>query len=242
MAGHADCPFEGFVQDLAERGMSVNHHAELLHSRPRRDGIGTLLDKIGSMDANDVNSNNLPCVLVEENFSNTIPLTLGQGLGVGAEAALGLAEGPSLLLGTLDTLLLRRPDHRDFGVCEARGRDSIVVDLMCPPGNVLDGRDTLGRGSVREHHLAIGVSNAVDIGHHLPVLVLGEDLHSFVDRNESARRLDARILQAHVRSVGDAARGHHSCVDLDGLDVLLRVSVDHLDGDRFFTGDTWGDL
>ena len=43
VGGHADGALEGLIQNLAEGGVRVNHHSELLHSRAGGDGVGALL-------------------------------------------------------------------------------------------------------------------------------------------------------------------------------------------------------
>ena len=222
--------------------MGVDHHTQLLHGGTGRNGVGTLLDKIGGVNTNDVDGNDLSGVLIVQNLGNTGALSLGQGLGVSPERSLGLAKGPALLLGAFDALLLGGSDHGNLGMGEAGGGDGVMVDLVSAADDVLDGADALGRGGVGKHHLSVGIADAVDVGDDLTVLGLGEDLHLLVDGDEATVGLDAHILEAHVGGVGDAAGGNHGGVDLDGLDVLLGLGVDHLDGDGLLAGDAGSDL
>lgn len=242
MSAHANGTLECLIQYLAESGVSVDHHTELFHGRTGRNGVGTLLDKVGGVNTNDVDGNDLAGVLIVQNLGNAGSLSLGQGLGVGTERSLGLAKGPALLLGALNALLLGGSDHGNLGMGEAGGGDGVVVDLVSAADNVLDSADTLGGGGVGKHHLSVGIADAVDVGDDLTVLGLGKDLHLLVDGDEATVGLDAHVLEAHVGGVGDAASSNHGGIDLDGLDVLLGLGIDHLDGNRLLSGDAGGDL
>ena len=242
VSAHANGTLECLVQNLAEGGVSVDHHTELLHGGAGRDGVGTLLDEIGGVDANDVNGNDLAGVLIVQNLGNAGALSLGQGLGVCSEGSLGLAKGPALLLGALNALLFGGSHHGDLGMGEASGGDGVVVDHVGAAGDILDGADALGGGRVGQHHLSVGIADAVDVGDDLAALGLGQDLHLLIDGDEAAVGLDAHVLEAHVGGVGDAAGGNHGGIDLDGLDVLLGLGVDHLDGNGLLPGDAGGDL
>mmetsp|Transcript_3908 Transcript_3908/g.8604 ORF Transcript_3908/g.8604 Transcript_3908/m.8604 type:complete len:341 (-) Transcript_3908:777-1799(-) len=232
MCRHAHGSLESLVQHLAKRRVRVHHHAQLLHRRARRHGIGTLLNQIGSVNSNNVHRHNLPGTLVIQNLGHSIPLQLCQRLGIGAEAPLALAKLPPLLRGELDRLLLGGTHHGDLGMGEARGRDGVVVDLVGPAADVLDGADSLGRGGVGKHHLAVGVADAVDAGNDLAVVVFGEDSHLFVDGDEASGGFDAGFFESHVGRVGDAAGGDHGGVDFEGFDMFLGLSINHLDSHR----------
>ena len=71
VSAHANGTLECLVQNLAEGGVSVDHHTELLHGGAGRDGVGTLLNKVGSVDADDVNSDDFLRLLVEEDLGNS---------------------------------------------------------------------------------------------------------------------------------------------------------------------------
>ncbi len=107
---------------------------------------------------------------------------------------------------------------------EARGGNGIVVDDVFPSANVLDGRDPLSGGGVCQHHLSVGISDAVDVGNDFAVFVFGKDLHFLVDGDESSLGLDAHVFESHVFGVGDASGGYHGGVDFESFDVLSEVS------------------
>mmetsp|Transcript_16715 Transcript_16715/g.35314 ORF Transcript_16715/g.35314 Transcript_16715/m.35314 type:complete len:542 (+) Transcript_16715:240-1865(+) len=232
MRRHTNSSLECLIQDLAERRVGVHHHAQLLHRRSCCHGIGALLNQIGGMDTNNVHGHNLSSILVVQYLRHAIALELGKGLGVGAEAAGGLAQRPSLLLGELDGLLFGGADHGNFGMGEARGGDGVVVDLVVSVADVFDGADALGGGGVGEHHLAVGVSDAVYVGHDLAVLVLGQDAHFFVHGDEAAHGLDACILESHVGGVGDTSGGNHGSIDFEGFNMFLGLGINHLNSNR----------
>ena len=74
-----------------------------------------------------------------------------------------LLAAPAQGLRLLSRLLLRRADHRDLGVREARRGDVLVVDDVLAAADVLDGADALGRRRVGEHLDAVGVADAVEV-------------------------------------------------------------------------------
>mmetsp|Transcript_34774 Transcript_34774/g.62608 ORF Transcript_34774/g.62608 Transcript_34774/m.62608 type:complete len:341 (-) Transcript_34774:676-1698(-) len=232
MRRHTHSTLERLIQHFTKRRMRVHHHTQLLHRRSRRNRISTLLNQIRRMNTNNMHRHNLPGLLVVQYLRHTIPLQLGKGLGVGTEATLGFTQCPSLLLGEHDCLFFGRADHGNFGMGEARGGNGIVIDRVRSPANVFDGADALGGGGVGEHHLAVGVADAVYVGHDLAVVVLGQDLHFVVDGDEATLGFDAGVLESHVGSVGDTACGDHGCVDFEGFDVFLGNSINHLNRHR----------
>ena len=242
MGRHANGALECLIQHLAERWVSVDHHAQFLHRRSCGDGVGTLLDQIGRMDANDVHGDDLTSVLVVQYLGHAIPLQLGEGLRVGAEAARGFAQRPSLLLGAFDGLFLGGADHGNFGMGEARCRDGVVVHDVFPIADILDGANALCRGGVGEHHLAVRVSDAVYVRDDLASVVLRQYAHFLINGDEATLGLDAGVLEAHVVSVGDTSRGDHASVDLESLDVFLRLGIDHFDSNGLDTRNSGSDL
>lgn len=101
-----------------------------------------------------------------------------------------------------------------------------MVDFMGSSNDILNGTNTLGRSRMRQHHFSIGITNAVDVGNDLAALLLGQDLHLFIDSNKAALSLDTALFQTHLGSVGDAARGDHAGVDFESLDVFpVRVVI-----------------
>ncbi len=96
MRRHADIALEGLVKNLAEGGVGVHHHGELLDGCAGGDGVGALLDEIRCVHADDVHAEHLASVLVEEALGDAGALELCKGLGVGLERALRLAEFEAL--------------------------------------------------------------------------------------------------------------------------------------------------
>ena len=92
MRRHADGALEGLVEHLAESGVCVDHHRELLHRGAGSDGVGALLDEVRGVDADDVHTKHLASVLVEEALGDAGALKLGKSLGVGLEGARGTQE------------------------------------------------------------------------------------------------------------------------------------------------------
>mmetsp|Transcript_34279 Transcript_34279/g.79203 ORF Transcript_34279/g.79203 Transcript_34279/m.79203 type:complete len:415 (+) Transcript_34279:131-1375(+) len=243
MRRHSNGTFERLIQYLAQGRMRVHHHAEFLHGGPRRHSVGTLLDEVSGMQSNDVHGHNLPRPLVVEHLGDARPLPLRKRLGVRLEAAGGFPQLPSLLLCLFLRLFLSGSHHGDLRMREAGRRDGIVVNSVFPAAYVFDGGDALGGGSVSEHHLAVGVSDAVEVGHDLAgVAVFSENAHVFVYSNEAARGGDSGSLEAHFGGVGNAAGGDHGCVDLEGLHVFLGVGIDHLDCDWSLSWNSGCDL
>ena len=232
VSGHADSSLEGLVENLAEGRVSVHNHGKLLDSGARGHGVGTLLDEVRSVDPNDVDAENKSSVLVEENLDHSLSLELGKGLGVGLEASVALAEGEALLLGLLLGLGLGQANHGDLGVSEARGGDVVVLHNVRAAHNVLDCRDTLGRRSMRKHHLSVCVADAVEVGDDTASLLV-ENLHLVRDLNETADSLDAHVLEANVLGVGNAARADEGSINVEGRvrNLLLGLGVDELDLD-----------
>mmetsp|Transcript_20885 Transcript_20885/g.49678 ORF Transcript_20885/g.49678 Transcript_20885/m.49678 type:complete len:302 (-) Transcript_20885:815-1720(-) len=243
MGGHAHGALEGLVEDLGEGGVGVHHHRQLLDGGAGSDGVGALLDEVRGVDADDVHAQHLAGVLVEDALGHARALELGEGLGVGAEAASALAErealGRRLGLG----LLLREPNHGDLGVGEASRGDGVVINLVLPADDVLDGGDSLGGRRVREHHLAVGITDAPQTLHHLAVRLV-EHLHLLVDLDEAADGLDALVLKLEGLRVGDAAGADEGSVDEERRvrDLLLGLGVDELDLHGLLSGLARDDL
>ena len=106
MRGAAEARLEGFVEDLAQGRVGVDHHRQVLESRARLDGVGAFLDEIGGVQPDDVDSNDVICVLAEDHLGDTFALGLSECLGVRLEIALRNADLVPLLLVRLD------PDRR----------------------------------------------------------------------------------------------------------------------------------
>mmetsp|Transcript_47433 Transcript_47433/g.92566 ORF Transcript_47433/g.92566 Transcript_47433/m.92566 type:complete len:515 (-) Transcript_47433:57-1601(-) len=221
--------------------MGVHHHTELLDRGPRRDSVGTLLNKIGGVNPNDVHRHDLPRVFIVQHLGHARPLPLRQRLGVSAEAPRALPQAPSLLCGALHALLFGGSHHGDLRVGETGGGHGVVVDGVLPPADVLDRGDALCGGGVGEHHDPVGVTDTPDVGHDVAV---GGGLHAHVGvhGDEAPVGLDASGLEAHVLGGGDAARGDHGGVHFEGLHVLLGLGVYHLDDDRLLPTNPGCDL
>lgn len=65
MSSHSHCAFEGSVQHLAQSRMRVDHHRELSNSSPSSDSVSALLDQIGGVNADNMNTKDLFGVFVE---------------------------------------------------------------------------------------------------------------------------------------------------------------------------------
>lgn len=72
--------------------MSVSGHCKLLHGRLGSNGIGTLLDQVGGMNSNDVNTQQLARILVVEDLADAIRFVLGEGLRIRLEMRSLLAK------------------------------------------------------------------------------------------------------------------------------------------------------
>ena len=59
MRVHPDALLEGAVDDLAQRRVRVRREGEVSDSGTRRFGIGTFLNQIGGVQADDVHAENL---------------------------------------------------------------------------------------------------------------------------------------------------------------------------------------
>ena len=155
-----------------------------------------------------------------------------RGLGVGLERALRLAElealGGRLGLG----LLLGEAHHGDLGVGEARGGNGVVVNCVLAPNDVLYSRDALSGGGVCKHHLAVGVADAVQVGHHLAAGLV-KHLHLLVDLDEAAHSLDTLLVELQALRVGHAPGADQGGVHVQGRvgDLLLGLGVNQLDLD-----------
>ena len=77
--GHADSALEGLVKNLAEGGVGVHHPGELLDGGAGGDGVGALLDEIRCVHADDVHTEHLASVLVEEALGDAGALELCKG-------------------------------------------------------------------------------------------------------------------------------------------------------------------
>jgi hypothetical protein len=197
----------------------MDHHGEFLDRGPGRDGIGTFLNQIGRMQADNVHGNDLARILVEQDLGHAIAFPFGQGLAIGAKTALGLAERPTLLFGTFFALLFGRTDHGNFGMRKAGGWNGIVIDDMGSTDNVFDSANALRRCRVRQHHFAIGIANTVQIWHNAAAW-LGQDLHLFIHGHKAALSLNSSIFQTHVFRVRHATRRHHASVHFQSLDMF----------------------
>ena len=94
-----------------------------------------------------------------------------------------------------------------------------MVDGVGASDNVFHGGNALRARGVGQHHLAVGVANAVDVRHDLTAIRF-QNLHVFVDGDKAAVGFNAPVLQAHVFGVGDAPRGDHAGVHFEGFDVF----------------------
>mmetsp|Transcript_19041 Transcript_19041/g.39756 ORF Transcript_19041/g.39756 Transcript_19041/m.39756 type:complete len:252 (-) Transcript_19041:122-877(-) len=193
------------------------------------------------MQADDVDSHNLLGLRLEKDLRYAVGLVLSKGLGVRAEVTHTLAKRPALGLGSLLRLCLVQPHEGHLRVGEARGWDVLVVDCVLAADHVLDRRDALGRRGVREHVLAVRVADAPEPVYNLAIGAV-EHLHLIVRLHEATHRLDIHVLQAEVHGRRATARRDHAGVDLDRLDVLLGVCVDHLDRHRLDARDPGGHL
>lgn len=97
-----------------------------------------------------------------------------------------LAELEPVFFGAHLGLLLVQSDERDLRMSEASGRHCVVIDNVFVANNVLDRRDAVRRRRVREHHLAIRVADAPQIGHNIAVGLV-KHAHLLVHLNEGAR-------------------------------------------------------
>mmetsp|Transcript_21409 Transcript_21409/g.56434 ORF Transcript_21409/g.56434 Transcript_21409/m.56434 type:complete len:537 (-) Transcript_21409:7-1617(-) len=236
----AEAPLERLVEHLAQRRVRVHHHRQVLERRARLDRVGALLNEVGRVQADDVHSDHLVRILAEDDLRDAIARELGEGLRVGTEGALRDSNLVAARLRPLARLLLRRADHRDLGVREARSRNGVVIEHVLIAAHVLDGRDALRRRRVREHHLAVEIADTPEAFDHVAVRV--EGTHLLVGRDETAVDLHVDVLEAQALRKGRAARAHHHGVHLNRLGVLLSVGVDHLDRDRLDARDAGDDL
>mmetsp|Transcript_29313 Transcript_29313/g.94487 ORF Transcript_29313/g.94487 Transcript_29313/m.94487 type:complete len:534 (+) Transcript_29313:518-2119(+) len=234
--GAAQAGLEGLVQHLAQRRVRVDGHGELRQRGAVLDSVCALLDEICRVDPDDVHGHHLVRTLLEDDLGDALALALRKRLGVGLEVALRDAHLPTLLLGALLGLLLGGPNHGDLRVGEAGGRHGVVVEHVLVPAHILHRRDALRRRRMRQHHLAVEVPDAPQALDHVALLV--ERAHLLVDRDEAAIGLDVDRLQAQALRVGLAACAHHHRVNLNRLDVLLCICIDHLHGGRLHTGNT----
>mmetsp|Transcript_56891 Transcript_56891/g.66498 ORF Transcript_56891/g.66498 Transcript_56891/m.66498 type:complete len:238 (+) Transcript_56891:513-1226(+) len=125
---------------------------------------------------------------------------------------------------------------------ETRGGDGVVVHHVIPTHNILHRRNSLRGRGVGEHHLAVGVPDAVHVGDDGGIIVGDLDAHVVVDRDESAGGGDSGLFKTHVGRVGDSAGGYHGCVYLDGFHVFFGGSINHFNSNRFLPRNTRSNL
>lgn len=68
MSSHAHCAFEGSVQNLTQRRMSVHHHRELPDRRSCRNCVGAFLNEVCGVYSYDVDAEDLLGVFIKENL------------------------------------------------------------------------------------------------------------------------------------------------------------------------------
>ena len=232
MSGHAHRSLEGRVQHLAQRGVGVDHHRKLSDRRPGGDCVGALLNQVGGMYSDDVDAEDLLGVLVEENLrikrlrmkyqkarltnlGNPVALKLSQRFRIGLEVADRLPQGESLGLRLLLRLLLVQSHEGDLRVGEARSRNRIVVYSVRAADDVLDGGYALSGGCMRQHELAVGIADAIDVRNDLATLFLRQNPHSLVDGDVShAVGFYPGLVKTHIRGVRYAASGYETSIDL----------------------------
>ena len=164
----------------------------------------------------------IPGVLAVDHLGQPVALFLGECLRVGLERRLHNRHVPPVppLVRRLARHLLGRAHERDLGVGEAGGGDGRVVEDVRPARHVFDGGNPLRRRRVREHVLAVGVPDAVQVGDDFARGV--EDLHFFVHRDKPAAvGLDADGRQPQAARVGRAPGGDEDGVHFQGVDDLL---------------------
>mmetsp|Transcript_1315 Transcript_1315/g.1810 ORF Transcript_1315/g.1810 Transcript_1315/m.1810 type:complete len:301 (-) Transcript_1315:838-1740(-) len=240
MTGHTNGSLEGLIDHLTQCGVGVDHHAQFFHCSSCSNGVSTFLDKIGSMDSNNVNGNDLAGIFIEQYLGHTSAFSLSKCLGVCTEASLTLAELPSFLFCHLDALFLGRSDHGNFRVGETSGGNGIMVNFMWSSNNVLNRGNPLSRGSMCKHHFSVSITNAVKVGNNFSVFLLGKNTHLLVNSNESTVSFNSHILEPHVLCIWDTTSGNHSSIDFKSFDMFLCLGINHFDSDRLFSGDTRG--
>mmetsp|Transcript_8484 Transcript_8484/g.24315 ORF Transcript_8484/g.24315 Transcript_8484/m.24315 type:complete len:590 (+) Transcript_8484:1073-2842(+) len=232
---------EQLVQDLTEGGMGMHVELDVIDRLSGGDGVGGLMDEVGSVQSKDVNSEDLARMLVVDHLGHSVALQLGQGLGVCLEGRLGNGNLEPFLLSLLAGLVLRHPHEGHLRVREACGGDRHVVDDVLAAAAVLYDANALGRRSVCKHVLSIGIADAVQAGHRFPAGV--QHLHLVGDGNKSAAvGFDVDVLQAQALRVGGAARGDEAGIHLELVHLLLGVEVSELDDDGLHSGHARGDF
>ena len=184
-------------------GGRAAHHAQLLHTRPRRHRVCALLDQVRRVDPDDVHRHHLLVFLLYRTFAMPFP----SGCASALESSPATPRRSPLLRRARDGPLLGGTHHGNLRVGEARRGDGVVVRLVRPAADALDGADALGGRGVGQHHLAVGVAGAVHAGDHLPVVVAGQNPPLAVDGDESALGLDARLLESRADRVREAPGG-----------------------------------
>mmetsp|Transcript_35090 Transcript_35090/g.78101 ORF Transcript_35090/g.78101 Transcript_35090/m.78101 type:complete len:374 (-) Transcript_35090:714-1835(-) len=232
---------EQLVQHLGEGGVCVHVELDVLHGLVGGDGVGRLVDEVGGVQADDVHAQDLAGVLAVQHLGHAVTLLLGKSLGVGLEAGLCNAQLEALLLGHLLGLLLGHAHEGDLGVGEAGGGDRQVVQHVGAPAHVLHGGDTLCGGGVRQHVLAVGVTDAVHVWHHVTLCV--QHLH-LVRHGDEAAAVSLNVDGAQVQAVGvgGPAGSHQHRVHLQLVDHLLGLEVSQLNGDGLHTWHARSDL
>jgi hypothetical protein len=94
---------------------------------------------------------------------------------------------------------------------------------MLASNNIFDGRNSLCTGGMGQHHLPVSISDAVDIGHKLATIGLGQNLHVFIDRHETTLGFNPHGLQSHVLCVWDTSGSNHAGIHLQGFNVFSVV-------------------
>ena len=218
------------LKRLGEGRVSVAGSGNVLRRRlvlNRKDRRGDHLTGVG---ANDVHTENLVRLLLDQELDGSLRVGVRLGSRVGEEGELASLVLDTLLLEVLLSLTAKfgkskseqlgavknenesghhSPNPCDLRVCVDDRRNGLVVDVTVAGLDNLDSGNTLLFGLVRQHGAKGGVTNALDALAGSVVLVVNDDAASLVLLNTNSLEVEAL--------------GHRSSADSDKNDVGVKL-------------------
>mmetsp|Transcript_15864 Transcript_15864/g.18434 ORF Transcript_15864/g.18434 Transcript_15864/m.18434 type:complete len:204 (+) Transcript_15864:470-1081(+) len=116
--------------------------------------------------------------------------------------------------------------------------DSIMIYNMFPTSNVFNGRNSLCRGCMCQHHFTVGITNTPKVGYNFSIFSLGQNLHFFVNSNKTTVSFDAHFFKSHILGGRYTSSGNHCCINFKSFNMFLGLGINHLDCYRLYTRNT----
>lgn len=206
------------LEGLRESRMGVAGSCNVLCRSLVLDGKNGRSNHLTGVRADDVNTENLVGLLLDEELDDTVGIGVSLGTRVGKEGELAHLVLHTLLLELL--LVLSDPSHLGVGVDDSG--DGSVVDVSMTSLDDLDSSDTLLLGLVRKHGSESGVTNALDTLAGGVVLVIDNDASALV-------LLDSDSLEVETAGDGSSTNGNKDDI---GIQLSLLAALSILDIER----------